>query len=81
MTIEQEGVLRGIAIENTYSIMVEEKSFENILFDKEGEIQPFVFFLEPGESPTEDEINEMIGYFAKYDEYEKCHQLKLLKNK
>lgn len=81
MTIEQEGVLRGIAIENTYSVMVEEKSFENILFDKDGEIQPFVFFLEPGENPTEDQIDEMIKYFVKYEEYEKCVQLKLLKNK
>ena len=67
------------AIENTYKFLVEKKTFEEILFGDNDEIEPFFFFIEPNEEYTNSELDEMIDFYAKEEEYEKCHQLKLLK--
>ena len=40
-----------------------------------------VFFIEPGAEPTKDDIDEMIKYFERQEEYEKCMYLKDFKLK
>ena len=40
-----------------------------------------VFFIEPGTAPTPDQIDEMIEYYIRQEEYEKCHFLKEFKKK
>jgi hypothetical protein len=40
-----------------------------------------VFFIEPGEAPTIEDIDEMMRYFEKQEEYEKCQYLKDFKLK
>jgi len=40
-----------------------------------------VFFIEPDATPTEDDLDEMISYFEKQEEYEKCLYLKEFKHK
>jgi len=69
------------SIENTYKFLVEKKSIEYILFgeDPEKDIEPFFFFIDPNEEYSNEDIDAMIEYFAGEEEYEKCHQLKLLK--
>lgn len=69
------------SIENTYKFLVEKKSIEYILFgeDQEKEIEPFFFFIDPNDEYSNEDIDAMIEYFAGEEEYEKCHQLKLLK--
>lgn len=69
------------SIENTYKFLVEKKSIEYILFgeDPEQEIEPFFFFIDPNDEYSNEDIDVMIEYFAEQEEYEKCHELKLLK--
>ena len=77
------------SIENTYLLLSGEATFEQLLsyvtfmVVKEGEDFPEdmlpVFFIEPGSTPTVEDIDEMILYFEKCEEYEKCHYLKKLK--
>ncbi len=83
---------KGKSIENTYEILSGDTSpFQTMLSylmyamiypgkDLPEDIMP-VFFVEPGEIPTYDEIDEMIAYFASKDEFEKCQYLKEFKNK
>lgn len=68
------------SIENSYKILFEDFDIEKLIFDENEELT-FIFFTEPGETPTNEELDEMIEYFAKDEEYEKCHKLKSLKNK
>lgn len=68
------------SIENSYKILFEDFDFEKMIFNESGELE-YIFFTEPGEIPNREEIEEMIEYFEIREEYEKCHQLKNLKNK
>lgn len=65
------------SIENSYKILFENFDFEELIFS-EGDELTWVFFTEPGETPSIEELEEMIDYFAKDEEYEKCHKLKTL---
>lgn len=77
------------SIENTYLLLSGEATLEQLLtyitfmVVKDGEDFPEdmlpVFFIEPGSAPTIEDLDEMIVYFEKYEEYEKCHYLKKLK--
>lgn len=81
----------GKSIENSYQLLTGEATIDQILSylaymvidpDKDfpEDMLP-VFFIEPGEIPTEEEIDEMISYFERQEEYEKCQYLKDFKLK
>ena len=68
------------SIENTYKYLIEQKSFEDILVENiEEEMYIFLGDVISNEISNE-EIDSMISYFESTEEYEKCHQLKILKN-
>lgn len=67
------------SIENTYKFLVEKKSFEEIIIDKNGDIHPMYFYIEPNSEYSNEDLDAMIEFYADLEEYEKCHQLKLLK--
>ena len=79
------------SIENTYQLLAGLATLEQLLVYlsfiviEDGQEFPEdmmpVFFIEPGESPTEEDLDEMITYFAKQEEYEKCQNLKEFKLK
>jgi len=81
----------GQSIENTYTLLSGAATLDQLLMYicfivvKDGEDFPEdmlpVFFIEPGEKPTIDDIDEMIKYFEKQEEYEKCQFLKEFKLK
>lgn len=79
------------SIENSYQLLSGKATLDQILSyltylvidpNKEfpEDVLP-VFFIEPGEKPTEEEIDEMITYFEKQEDYEKCQYLKEFKQK
>ena len=79
------------SIENTYQLLAGNATLDQLLVYlsfiviEDGQEFPEdmlpVFFIEPGESPTEEDLDEMISYFAKQEEYEKCQYLKEFKLK
>lgn len=79
------------SIENTYQLISGRATLEQLLVYvsfivvEEGKEFPEdmlpVFFIEPGATPTEDDLDEMISYFEKQEEYEKCLYLKEFKHK
>jgi hypothetical protein len=79
------------SIENTYKLLSGEATLEQILVylcfivvedgaDFPDDMLP-VFFIEPNEKPTIEDIDEMLRYFEKQEEYEKCAYLKQFKLK
>lgn len=83
--------MQGQSIENSYKLLAGEATFEQLLMciyylvvDEDQEFPEDklpVFFIEPGEKPESDEIDEMIQYFEKQEDYEKCQYLKEFKLK
>jgi hypothetical protein len=81
----------GQSIENTYQLLSGAATLEQLLtyisflVVKDGEDFPEdmlpVFFIEPGEKPTIEDLDEMIKYFEKQEEYERCLFLKEFKSK
>jgi len=81
----------GQSIENSYKLISGEATFEQILMcicylvlDEDEEFPEDklpVFFIEPGKKPELDEIDEMMRYFEKQEDYEKCQYLKEFKIK
>ena len=79
------------SIENTYQLISGNATLEGLLtylsfiVIEDGQEFPEdmmpVFFIEPGAEPTKDEIDEMIKYFERQEEYEKCMYLKDFKLK
>ena len=79
------------SIENTYQLISGKATLEQLLVYvsfivvEEGKEFPEdmlpVFFIEPGASPTHEDIDEMMRYFEKQEEYEKCQYLKEFKLK
>jgi|TARA_R110002074_G_scaffold53800_6_gene134639 hypothetical protein len=82
------------SIENSYLLLTGKATLEELLSyltwtlvnegktpeDFNEDMLP-VFFIEPGSSPTFDEIDEMIEHYEYHEEYEKCHFLKEFKKK
>ena len=79
------------SIENSYILLSGKATLEQLLSyltlalvqsgeDINEDMLP-VFFIEPGTSPTTDQIDEMIEYYIRQEEYEKCHFLKEFKKK
>jgi len=79
------------SIENTYQLISGKATLEQLLTylsfivvedgrDFPEDMMP-VFFIEPGSQPTIEELDEMIEYFEKQEEYEKCQYLKEFKLK
>ena len=83
--------MQGQSIENSYKLLAGEATFEQLLMciyylvvDEDQEFPEDklpVFFIEPGEKPESDEIDEMMQYFEKQEDYEKCQYLKEFKLK
>jgi hypothetical protein len=82
---------RGKAIENSYEIISGNVTLMQILTcicfitvhqggDFPEDLIP-EFYIETDQEPTEHQINEMIKYFEKQEEYEKCQYLKEFKLK
>lgn len=81
----------GQSIENSYQLLSGNATLEGLLtylsFIVIEDNQEFpedmmpVFFIEPDASPTIDDLNEMITYFEKHEEYEKCLFLQRFKDK
>jgi|TARA_B110000967_G_scaffold47403_1_gene47932 hypothetical protein len=79
------------SIENTYQLISGNATLEGLLtylsfiVIEDGQEFPEdmmpVFFIEPGAEPTKDDIDEMIKYFERQEEYEKCMYLKDFKLK
>ena len=79
------------SIENTYQLISGNATLEGLLtylsfiVIEDGQEFPEdmmpVFFIEPGASPTEEDLDEMIKYFERQEEYEKCMYLKDFKLK
>lgn len=79
----------GQSIENTYRLLSGEVTFEQLIMcvcylvidpdDEFPEDKLPVFFVDPSEYPTVEDIDEMIRYFEKYEDYEKCQFLKEFK--
>ena len=59
---------------NSYKLIAGKERFENIL-EKGGN----VFFIEPNEDYTNEDLDTMIDYFITTEEYEKCAILTKLK--
>ena len=81
----------GQSIENSYQLLSGKATLDQLLaylswmvidpnLDFPEEVLP-VFFIEPGEKPTEEELDEMIAYFERQEDYEKCQYLKEFKLK
>jgi len=82
------------SIENSYLLLTGKATLEELLSyltwtlvnegnapeDFNEDMMP-VFFIEPGSSPTFEEIDEMIEHYEYHEEYEKCHFLKEFKKK
>lgn len=79
------------SIENSYILLSGKATLEQLLSyltltlvqsgeDLDEDMLP-VFFIEPGTAPTPDQIDEMIEYYIRQEEYEKCHFLKEFKKK
>jgi len=80
------------SIENSYILLSGKATLEQLLSylswtmiqngheDIDEDMLP-VFFIEPGSAPTPDQIDEMIEYYIRQEEYEKCHFLKEFKKK
>jgi hypothetical protein len=79
------------SIENSYILLSGKATLEQLLSyltltlvqsgeDFDEDMMP-VFFIEPGTAPTPDQIDEMIEYYIRQEEYEKCHFLKEFKKK
>ena len=60
------------AIENTYSLVIEGKTIEEIFENEETDIA--IYFVEP-EEITPSDVDEMIEHFEYFEEYEKCLKL------
>ena len=81
----------GQSIENSYQLLSGNATLEGLLtylsfiVVEDGQEFPEdmmpVFFIEPGASPTEEDLDEMIKYFERQEEYEKCMYLKDFKLK
>ena len=81
----------GQSIENSYQLLSGDATLEQLLVYlsfiviEDGQEFPEdmmpVFFIEPGESPTMCDLDEMIIYFERQEEYEKCLFLKQFKDK
>lgn len=81
----------GQSIENSYQLISGNATLEQLLVYlsfivvEDGQEFPEdmmpVFFIEPDASPTIDDLDEMITYFEKHEEYEKCLYLKEFKQK
>jgi len=79
------------SIENTYQLISGKTTLTQLLtylsfiVIEDGQDFPEdmlpVFFIEPGEAPTIEDIDEMMRYFEKQEEYEKCQYLKDFKLK
>lgn len=67
------------SIENTYEYLIEKRTFEDIYLEHNpGDM--YIFFGDVINDEIEnEEIDTMISHFESTEEYEKCHQLKLLK--
>ena len=68
--MDELDVIRGfdLAMRNSYNIIVGDKKVEDMMINNQ------VFF-----APTSEEMDEIIKYFADIDEFEKCIELKKIK--
>ena len=68
-----------LAMDNAYAIIVENDSLYNIFLKQE---QPIYLAFDPDMLENDEYwnllINNMIEYYCELEEYEKCHELKLL---
>ncbi len=94
LEIFKNKIMLSQSIENSYLLLTGNATLEELLsylswtLIKEGngpddfneDMLP-VFFIEPGTSPTYDQLDEMIEHYVYLEEYEKCHFLKEFKKK
>tara|TARA_R110000824_G_scaffold1687_6_gene8403 strand:+ start:2439 stop:2681 length:243 start_codon:yes stop_codon:yes gene_type:complete len=74
--MDELDVIRGfdLAMRNSYNIIVGDKKVEDMIINNQ------VFFAHDIDvGPTSEEMDEIIKYFADIDEFEKCIELKKIK--
>ena len=64
------------SIENTYSLLLEGKTIDEI-YNNSPKSQ-LIFFVQP-EEITPSDVDEMLEYFEYFEEYQKCIKLQSLK--
>lgn len=75
--MDELDVIRGfdLAMRNSYSIIVGDKVLDDMIIDNQ------VFFAHDIDAePSNKDLEELIKYFADLDEFEKCIELKKIKD-
>tara|TARA_R110000751_G_scaffold116174_1_gene215732 strand:+ start:1927 stop:2169 length:243 start_codon:yes stop_codon:yes gene_type:complete len=74
--MDELDIIRGfdLAMRNSYNIIVGDKEVEDMVINNQ-----VLFAHDIDAGPSDDEINEIIKYFADIDEFEKCIELKKIK--
>ena len=69
-------------IENTYNIITQRKTIDQIMEEVPDPPFPIMFLIEPGSDTYPVDIYELlIDYYEEEEEYERCQELLLLKPK
>jgi len=68
-------------IVNTFNLITGKLTYEEILTESNGPGGGTIFFIFPEDEPDSEDLDTMIDYFIKTEEYEKCAELTKLKNK
>ena len=79
--LEYENYIVEQAFENSYQVLTNRSSFEEIMDRKTKYGVKAIMIYDPSEDPDENIYNDMIHYYEDLEEYERCAELLKVKNK
>ena len=60
------------SLDNSYLIFTGQRTYMEIVLDG---TKPHFFFFDPEESPSKDDVLDLMYIYEEYEEYEKCGEL------
>jgi hypothetical protein len=79
--MQLDAVMLETAYNNSYLVLTNQITFEDLLTDKFTKGGEAVMAFDPTEGPMQEELENMISYYIEEEAYEKCAKLQKLVNK
>ena len=79
--MQLDAVMLETAYNNSYLVLTNQITFEDLLTDKFTKGGEAVMAFDPTEGPLQEELENMISYYIEEEAYEKCAKLQKLVNK
>lgn len=74
--MELENLVVDTAFRNSFKIITKEKNFDQLMEMKVKHGMSAIMAHQPGEEPSIETLENMMGYFVETEEYEKCAKLR-----